>query len=240
MPHREFKDRLYGQFARIGHALGSPKRLELLDLLAQGEKTVEQLAEGSAMSIKNTSAHLRALREARLVATRRDGTFINYRLADERVGALVRGVQEVGHRQLAEVEQVTRLYLHDRDELEPVTLSELQRLMRDDRVTVIDVRPREEYEAGHIPGAISIPLAEVKRRSAELPKRREVIAYCRGPYCVYSLEAVTLLRQRGLRARRADQGLPDWRARGWPVAVGSQTTPPRRLGRTTPNHRTRA
>jgi rhodanese-related sulfurtransferase len=240
MAHREFKDRLYAQFARIGHALGSPKRLELLDLLAQGEKTVEQLAEESAMSIKNTSAHLRALREARLVETRRDGTFINYRLADERVGTLVRSVQEVGHRQLAEVEHVTRLYLHDRDELEPVTLSELQRLMRDDRVTVIDVRPREEYEAGHIPGAISIPLAEIKRRSAELPKRREVIAYCRGPYCVYSLEAVTLLRQRGLRARRADQGLPDWRARGWPIALGSQTTPPRRLGRTAPDHKKRA
>jgi rhodanese-related sulfurtransferase len=240
MAHRDFKDRLYAQFARVGHALGSPKRLELLDLLAQGEKTVEQLAEGSAMSIKNTSAHLRALREARLVETRRDGTFINYRLADERVGTLVRNLQEVGHRQLAEVEQVTRLYLHDRDELEPVTLSELQSLMRDDRVTVIDVRPREEYEAGHIPGAISIPLAEIKRRIAELPKRREVIAYCRGPYCVYSLEAVTLLRQRGFSARRADQGVPDWRARGFPMALGAHPTSLRRRGRTAPYNRKRA
>ena len=192
------------------------------------------------MSIKNTSAHLRALREARLVETRRDGTFINYRLADDGVGTLVRSLQDVARRRLAEVEQVARLYLDDRDELEPVTLSELRTLIRKDQVTVIDVRPREEYEAGHIPGAISIPIAEMKRRIAEVPKAREVIAYCRGPYCVYSLEAVTLLRQRGFRARRADEGLPDWRARGLPTALGAQVTPPRRLGRPAPRKRKHA
>lgn len=221
MSHREFKDALYSQFARIGHALGSPKRIEILDLLGQGEKTVELLAEQCATPVKNTSAHLRALRHARLVETRREGTFIYYRLADDEVGVLVRSLQELGRRRLAEVQQVTHLYLDGRDALEPVTLTELHKLVNDDRVTVIDVRPREEYEAGHIPGAISIPVPELQRRVGELPKRKEVIAYCRGPYCVYSLEAVTRLRKAGFRARRAEQGLPDWRARGLPVATGS-------------------
>ena len=236
MSHREFKDALYAQFARIGHALGSPKRIELLDLLAQSEKTVEELAEQSATPIKNTSAHLRVLRQARLVETRRDGTFIFYRLSDEGVAVFVRHLQDLGRRRLAEVEQVARLYLDDRDELEPVTLLELRKMMRDDRVTVIDVRPREEYEAGHIPGAISVPVPELKRRMGELPKRKEVIAYCRGPYCVYSLEAVRALRTQGFRARRADQGLPEWRSHGLPIAqpwVGttSRAAPVRRRAR---------
>jgi rhodanese-related sulfurtransferase len=236
MSHREFKDALYAQFARIGHALGSPKRIELLDLLAQSEKTVEELAEQSATPIKNTSAHLRVLRQARLVETRRDGTFIFYRLSDDGVAVFVRHLQDLGRRRLAEVEQVARLYLDDRDELEPVTLLELRKMIRDDQVTVIDVRPRDEYEAGHIPGAISVPVPELKRRMGELPKRKEVIAYCRGPYCVYSLEAVTALRKQGFRARRADQGLPEWRSHGLPIAqprVGStsRAAPVRRRAR---------
>ena len=229
MPHRDFKNALYAQFARIGHALGSPSRIELLDLLAQGEKSVEQLAADAALSVKNASAHLRALRQARLVETRRNGTFIHYRLADDGVAQLVRSLQDVGHRRLAEVEQVARLYLHDRDALAPVSLAELRTLMRDGQVTVIDVRPREEYEAGHIPGAISMPITELARRGAELPKKREIIAYCRGPYCVYSLEAVTALRKRGLRARRAEQGMPEWRARGLPVALGADAGALRRV-----------
>ena len=236
MANREFKDALYAQFARIGHALGSPKRIELLDLLAQSEKTVEELAEQSATPIKNTSAHLRVLRQARLVETRRNGTFIFYRLSDDGVAVFVRHLQALGRRHLAEVEQVARLYLDDRDELEPVTLLELRTMMRDEQVTVIDVRPREEYEAGHIPGAISIPVPELKRRMGELPKRKEVIAYCRGPYCVYSLEAVTVLRKQGLRARRADEGLPEWRSHGFPIArprsgITSRATPVRRRAR---------
>jgi DNA-binding transcriptional ArsR family regulator len=173
MPHRELKDALYAQFARIGHALGSPTRIELLDLLTQSEKTVEELAEQSATPIKNVSAHLRALRHARLVETRRDGTFIYYRLADPVVGGLVRSLQDLGRRRLAEVEQVARLYLDGRDALEPVTLTELRELLRDGRVTIIDVRPREEYEAGHLPGAISMPVADLKRRARELPKRKK-------------------------------------------------------------------
>jgi rhodanese-related sulfurtransferase len=218
MTHRDFKDPLYAQFARIGHAAASPKRLELLELLAQGEKTVETLAEQSATPIKNTSAHLRVLRQSRLVETRRDGKHVRYRLADDDVFHFLRCLQTLGHTRLAEVERVTSLYLTSRDELEPVTLKALRQLVRDAEVTVVDVRPREEYEAGHIPGALSIPVAELKRRIGEIPKSREVVAYCRGPYCVYSLEAVTLLRKRGYRARRADEGLPDWRAAGLAIA----------------------
>jgi rhodanese-related sulfurtransferase len=220
MAHRQFKDTLYAQFARIGHALGSPKRIELLDLLAQGEKTVEQLADDSSTPVKNTSAHLRALRHARLVETRREGTYVYYSLADAGVGTFLQSLQDLGRQRLAEVEQVARLYLEDRDEMKPVTLDELRALMRTDDVTVIDVRPSEEYEAGHIPGAISVPVSNLKRRMSELPKGKEVIAYCRGPYCVYSLEAVTLLRKFGYRARRADRGLPEWRARGFPTSMG--------------------
>jgi rhodanese-related sulfurtransferase len=219
--HRDFKDALYAQFARIGHAMASPKRIELLDLLGQGEKTVETLAEQVATPIKNTSAHLRVLRQARLVETRRHGTYMYYRLADEDVFRLLRTLEAIGHSRLADVQQVVRAYLEGRDELEPVTLKELRRLMRDDEVTVVDVRPTDEYQAGHIPGALSVPVPDLKRRLRDLPKGREVIAYCRGQYCVYSLEAVTLLRKHGYRARRAHEGLPDWKAAGLPVEIGA-------------------
>jgi rhodanese-related sulfurtransferase/DNA-binding transcriptional ArsR family regulator len=215
--HREFKNALYAQFARIGHALASPKRIELLDLLGQGEKTVEALAEQVATPIKNASAHLRVLRQAQLVETRRDGTYVYYRLSDGDVHRVLRNLEALGHSRLADVQQVVRLYLDSKDQLEPVTLKELRRLMRDDDVTVVDVRPSDEYQAGHIPGALSVPVPELKRRLREIPKSREVIAYCRGRYCVYSLEAVTLLRKHGYRARRAHEGLPDWRAAGLPV-----------------------
>ena len=221
MSHRDLKDPLYAQFARIGHALAGPVRIELLDLLGQGEKTVEALADHTTASIKNVSAHLRVLRQARLVETRRAGTYIYYRLADADVGRFVRDLQRLGQQRLAEVDQVARQFIADRDELEPVTQAELRKLVRDGTVTVIDVRPPDEYETGHIPGALSIPVAELKRRLRELPKRREVIAYCRGPYCVFSLEAVALLRKHGFDARRADDGLPAWRDAGLPVAVGA-------------------
>lgn len=215
--HREFKDALYAQFARIGHALSSPKRIELLNLLGQGEKTVETLADQVATPIKNTSAHLRVLRQAHLVDTRREGTYVYYRLADDDVFRLLQTFEGLGHSRLAEVQSVVRLYLDGNDELEPVSLKELRRLVREGDVTVVDVRPAEEYEAGHIPGALSMPVRELKKRLRDIPKAREVIAYCRGRYCVYSLEAVTLLRKHGYRARRAHEGLPDWRAAGLPV-----------------------
>lgn len=219
MSHRAAKDPLYAQFARIGHAVASPKRLELLDLLGQGEKTVETLAEQSSTPVKNTSAHLRVLRQARLVETRREGTYIYYSLADDDVLRFLRDLQAVARSRLAEVERVAKLYIDGRDALEPVTLPELRRRLRQGDVTVIDVRPEQEFRAGHIPGALSIPVAELKGRLAEIPKKREVVAYCRGPYCVYSVEAVELLRKHGFRARRARAGLADWRASRLPVAV---------------------
>jgi len=221
MSHREFKDPLYVQFARIGHAVASPVRIELLDLLAQGEKTVEALAAQSSTGIKNASAHLRVLRQARMVETRRAGTYVYYRLADEDVSRFVRELQRLGRQRLTEVEQVARQYLDDRDELQPVALAEFRKRVREGKVTVIDVRPQDEYAAGHIPGALSIPLAELRKRLSAVPKHRDVIAYCRGPYCVLALEAVTLLRKRGIRARRFEGGWPAWRLAGHPAATGA-------------------
>ena len=221
MSHRQFKDALYAQFARVGHALSSPKRLELLDLLGQSEKTVEELAGYAAMPIKNTSAHLRVLRQARLVETRKSGTRVYYRLAGATVGAFLRTVQTLARERFTEVEHVTRLFLHARDELQPITLEELRRRLKDGSATIVDVRPRGEFEAGHIPGAISMPVDDIKRRMKELPRRREIIAYCRGPYCLYSLDAVTLLRKHGFRSRRAEPGVPEWRGAGLPVAAGA-------------------
>jgi rhodanese-related sulfurtransferase/DNA-binding transcriptional ArsR family regulator len=215
----ETKAALYEQFARIGAALAAPKRLELVDLLSQGEKTVETLARDSATPVKNTSAHLRILRGARLVDTRRDGTFVYYRLATDGVFRLVRDLQALGQERLAEVEQAARDYLGARDEMEPVSLTELRRRLSKGDVTLIDVRPEAEYRAGHIPGALSMPVDQLGRRYREIPKRREVIAYCRGPYCVYSADAVKLLRKRGYRARRMEEGLPDWRSAGHTVSL---------------------
>jgi rhodanese-related sulfurtransferase/DNA-binding transcriptional ArsR family regulator len=220
MSHRELKDPLYEQFARIGHAVASPKRIELLDLLSQAEKTVEQLSDQSATPVKNTSAHLRVLRQARLVETRRNGTFVYYRLAADDVFRFVRDLESLGRSRLAEVEQVANLYIDGRDELEPVSIKELRRRLREGDITVIDVRPEQEYLAGHIPGALSIPVAQLKRRLGEIPKSSDVVAYCRGPYCVYSVEAVGILRKQGYRARRASEGLPHWRSSGLPVAAG--------------------
>jgi rhodanese-related sulfurtransferase/DNA-binding transcriptional ArsR family regulator len=221
MRHRELKDPLYEQFARVGHAISSPKRIELLDLLSQGPKTVELLSTECATPLKNTSAHLRVLRQARLVETRREGSHVHYRLAGDDVVPLLRALKALAQSRLAEVDQVAALYLTQRDALEPVRLAELRRMVRHGEVTLIDVRPRAEYEAGHIPGAISVPVAELKRRLGEIPDRSEVIAYCRGPYCVFSVEAVGILRSNGYRARRAHEGLPEWKAEGWAVREGS-------------------
>lgn len=220
MADSEFKGRLYAEFARIGHAVANPIRIQILDLLSQGERSVEGLAEELRVPLKNASAHLRVLRHARLVETRRDGTRVFYRLGGEEVFLLLRTLESVGRERLAEVENVTRMYLDGRDELQPVTLAELRRLMRDGNVTVIDVRPREEYEAAHIPGALSVPVPELPQHMGSLRRDREVIAYCRGPYCVFSVAAVRLLRRHGFRARRVADGLPDWRAAGLPVASG--------------------
>jgi len=218
--HRRFKDDIYGQFARLGKAVSAPKRLELLDLLCQGPRTVEALADQAALSVANASQHLRILLAARLVEAQKHGLYVEYRLADEQVSRFFHALRGLAEARLVEVEQVTRAYLGDRGAMEAVPNKELLRRVRDGDVTVLDVRPPEEYRAGHIPGALSVPLPELKRRLAELPKNREIVAYCRGPYCVMAIEAVELLRKKGFDAHRIEQGVTDWRARGWRIETG--------------------
>lgn len=215
------KHDVYEQFARIGRALASPARLEILDLLAQGEKTVEQLAAQARLGIKNASAHLRALREARLVESRKEPPYVFYRVADDDVVRVLRELQSLAEARLAEVERITRVFLHDPLEMEPVGAEELLRRLEDECVTILDVRPADEFRAGHIPGAISIPVEELDRRLMEIPRERPVVAYCRGPYCVYAAEAVDVLRRHGFDARRMEGGLPDWRLAGHPVRLGA-------------------
>jgi rhodanese-related sulfurtransferase len=215
--HREFKDRLFEQFARVGKALASPKRLEIVDLLAQGERPVEEIAKETAMSVASASQHLQALKAARMVEARREGLYIHYRLSDEDVFRTWQAVRALAESRLAEVDRVVEAYLEDTDALETVDATELMERLSDGSVVVLDVRPGEEYRAGHIPGALSVPVDTLEAALQTLPKDRELVAYCRGPYCVFSDEAVALLRARGYRARRLRQGLPDWRAAGMPV-----------------------
>jgi rhodanese-related sulfurtransferase/DNA-binding transcriptional ArsR family regulator len=214
---RNFKSELFEQFARIGKAMASSARIELLDLLSQTERTVEQLAELTEMSIANVSQHLQVLRRAQMVQVRREGLYAFYRLADDSVFRLWQALRAVGETRLAEIERVVASYLRDRTTLEPVTVQELENRLDEGDVVVIDVRPVEEFAAGHIPKARSIPVNELKRRLAELPRTGQIVAYCRGPYCVQSDEAVSLLRRQGFNARRLEVGLPDWRASGLPV-----------------------
>jgi rhodanese-related sulfurtransferase/DNA-binding transcriptional ArsR family regulator len=214
------KRALFHHFARIGKAVGSPARLELLDLLAQGEKPVETLARQAGLSVTNTSNHLKELRAASLVSTRKDGPYVFYRLADPSVQEFLRSLQALAHRQLADVRQIVQDYFERPDDLEPVEGETLLDRIRAGDVVVLDVRPEDEYLAGHIPGARSVPLSELEGRLSGLPAGAEVVAYCRGPYCVLAPEAVALLRARGFRARRLADGLPDWAARGLPVATG--------------------
>jgi rhodanese-related sulfurtransferase len=216
---RPFKDALYEQFARIGKAAASPKRLELLDLLGQAPRTVEALAEQTGQSVANVSAHLQVLRAARLVEAERDGLYVTYRLADDEVLVFFQALRRLGEKRLAEVEHITRTFLDGRGALERVDRAALLARVKRGDVTVLDVRPVEEYRAGHIPGAVSVPLARLKRHLAKLPKAREIVAYCRGPYCVLAVEAVAQLRARGFKATRLDEGVPEWRAKGWPVEV---------------------
>jgi rhodanese-related sulfurtransferase len=219
---REAKDALYEQFARIGKAVANPKRIELLDLLAQGELSVELLAQRSGMGITNTSNHLQVLRQARLVETRKEGTRVLYRLADDGVMRFHVVLRELARARLAEVDRVVRDYFLARDGLETVSRDELLRRAKRGDVVVLDVRPRDEFAQGHIPGAESVPLDELAERLRTLKKRTEVVAYCRGPYCVLAPQAVELLRSKGFRSRRLEDGLPEWRLAGLPVAVGQE------------------
>jgi rhodanese-related sulfurtransferase/DNA-binding transcriptional ArsR family regulator len=221
-PPRRFKDDIYEQFARLGKAVSAPKRLELLDLLCQAPRTVEALAEQAAISVANASQHLQILRAARLIEAEKRGLYVEYRVADQQVSRFFHSLRELGESRLAEVELVTRAYLAERGAMEPVLSTELLRRVRDGEVTVLDVRPTEEFSAGHIPGALSVPLPELKKRLGELRKNREIVAYCRGPYCVMAIEAVELLRKKGFKAHRMEQGIVDWRARGWRVEIGGE------------------
>jgi rhodanese-related sulfurtransferase len=214
---RRFKDELFGQFALIGKALSSGRRLELLELLAQGERSVEVLALETGQSVANTSQHLQVLRQAHIVESRREGNFIRYRLADENVLRLWLAMRNLGQARLAEIGRLVETFLKDRSALEAVTCTELQRRIKDGSATVIDVRPAEEYAAGHISGARSIPVTELRTRIIEVPKKRLVVAYGRGPYCVFADQAVEQLRAAGYRAFRLEGGFPDWHVQGMPV-----------------------
>ena len=213
---------LYEQFARIGKALASARRVELLDLLCQGERSVDALARTSGMTVTNTSQHLQALRASRLVDARKEGTKVIYRIADDEVCRFFLALRELAGDRLAEVEQFVRRYVEGVGEYEPVGCGELLERAKRRGVVVLDVRPPEEYASGHIPGAISIPLEELEQRLASLPRDAEIVAYCRGPYCLLAPRAVELLRERGFHARRLEDGFPEWRLAGLPVAVGAK------------------
>jgi rhodanese-related sulfurtransferase len=219
-PPRRFKDSINEQIARIGKAVAAPKRLELLDLLCQGPRTVEALAAQASISVANGSQHLRVLRAARLVEAAKKGLYVEYRLADDDVCRFFVTLRSLAESRLAEVQRVTQTFLEQRDQMEAIPGEELVRRVKSGEVTVIDVRPAEEYRAGHLPGALSVPLEELEARLGELPKRRQIVAYCRGPYCVMAVEAVELLRKKGFKAHRMEHGVVEWRARGWRVTAG--------------------
>jgi rhodanese-related sulfurtransferase/DNA-binding transcriptional ArsR family regulator len=221
MQNQSPKLALFAQFAQVAKTLGHAHRLDLLEHVAQGERTVETLAQLTRLSIANTSQHLQQLRRAGLVSARREGKFIYYRLADNAVLDLLASLHRIGERNVAEVERILQTYFRDRDSLEPISRKELQRRLRERSVTVLDVRPEDEFVLGHVPGALNIPLAALKKRLSELNASMEIVAYCRGPYCVLSFEAVALLRERGFNVRRLQDGLPEWRAAGLPVATGT-------------------
>jgi rhodanese-related sulfurtransferase/DNA-binding transcriptional ArsR family regulator len=211
------KREIFANLARIGTALSSPIRIELLELLAQAERSVEQLAALTGTAMANTSQHLQKLRQAGLIVGRKQGLYVYYRLAGDEVVGLLGALGRVGEAYLAEVEQIVRLYLAQKDALEPVPAAELLSRARKGMVTVLDVRPPQEFAAGHLPGAVNIPIHELEKRFGELPKRKEIVAYCRGPYCLMSYDAVALLRKKGLKARRLEAGMPEWRHAGMPV-----------------------
>lgn len=217
MSAHTFKSEIFAQFARVGKAVSSPNRLELLEFIAQGERSVEQLASMAGMSIANTSQHLRLLKSAGLVVARKAGQHVYYRMAGDAVVKLLAGLRSVAEAHIAEVEKLANEYLAHRDTLEPVPFGELLQRAKVGLVTVLDVRPAEEYAAGHLPGAINIPLPDLARRLHELPLAREIVAYCRGPYCLLSFDAVELLRAQGHKARRMKDGYPEWKSAGLPV-----------------------
>ena len=220
---RIFKNRLYEQFARVGKALAHQHRIELIDLLAQTERSVEDLASELGLPVANVSQHLQVLRMAQMVEIRREGSRKFYRVADGKAFEIWRAIRTFGEERLAEVDRVVKSFFSDREKLEPLSAQQLSRRIKDGDVLVLDVRPENEFDSGHIEGAISIPIRNLKRRLKELPRKWEIVAYCRGPYCVYSRDAVTELITHGFKARRLEIGLPDWKALGLPVTTTAQT-----------------
>ena len=219
--HREFKNRLYAQFARVGKALSSPHRLELLELLGQSERTVDSLAGELGASVANVSQHLQALRQAALVESRKQRLFVYYRLADPAISNLLRALRTVSERRLADLDRLVREHFGDRSGNEPVSMPELLRRARSGDVVILDTRPATDNEAGHIAGAISVPVADLRRRLKELPRDKKYVAYCRGPYCVYADQAVEFLQSKGRQATRLLEGFPEWRAAGLPVETSA-------------------
>lgn len=220
MSTQSLKQLLYVRFAEVAKALGHAHRLEILELLAQGERNVEALAERAGLSIANASQHLRLMRRAGLLTSRRKGKQIFYGVSDPAALDLLSALQRVAERNLAEVREIVSGYFHRRDALEPVSRQELARRLKDGEVTVLDVRPEDEFAAGHLPQAVNIPLRDLRRRLRHLAKNREIVAYCRGPYCVLAFEATALLRRHGFKARRLQDGYPEWHAAGLPVVHG--------------------
>jgi rhodanese-related sulfurtransferase/DNA-binding transcriptional ArsR family regulator len=214
---QDSKRQLFEQFAQVAKALSHANKLELLEILAQGECSVEPLAKEAGLTFANTSRHLQQLRRAGLVASRKEGLYVFYGLAGDDVIDLLRSLRRTGERKISEISEVVVGYFHDRDSLEAVSRFELLERSREGLVTVLDVRPSKEYDTGHIPGALNVPLAEIERCLNDLPKDREVVAYCRGEYCVLAYEAVAALREKGFRARRLEEGFPEWKVAGLPV-----------------------
>ncbi|MBI1942357.1 MAG: metalloregulator ArsR/SmtB family transcription factor [Betaproteobacteria bacterium] len=216
-PGETLKSALYEQIGRVALALGSAGRLQILEFVAQGERSVDALAAMTGLSVANTSKHLQALRQAGLVTARKEGLRVYYALAGDDVAALVGSLRAVAEHRVAEVERLLRTWLAHRDQMEPVRARELLERVKKGLVVVLDVRPAQEYAAGHLPGAINIPVEQLENRLANLPRRKEIVAYCRGPYCLMSFDAVAKLRKKGIKARRLENGFPEWRAAGLPV-----------------------
>lgn len=220
-PARQFKDAIYEQFSRIGKAVSSPKRLELLDLICQGEKTVEVLSQETGLTVANTSQHLQTLKAARLIKAEKEGLYVKYGLEDPMVCEFFRSMRMLAENRLAEVDMIKRRFLEGREGMEPINREDLLKRVVEGIVTVLDVRPSEEYRAGHIPGALSVPLGHLKEILSRLPADQEIVAYCRGPYCVLAVQAVEMLREKGFNAVRLEESVQDWRAMGLPVEIGA-------------------
>ncbi len=217
MKGREFKNVVFEQFARIAHAFAAPKRLEIIDILAQGERDVDSLAHEGAMTVANASRHLQILKAARLVENRREGVRIFYKLTNDDVFDCWKNLQSIAEKRVAEIREINRLFMEERDSMETISAAELWQRIQNNNVVVLDVRPAYEYEQSHIPKSISMPIAQLKDKISELSSDTEVVAYCRGPYCVLSPEAIAILKKAGIKAIRLEEGLPEWKRAGLPV-----------------------